>query len=849
MTSSSVAADPLSSIQLLITASETIMGAAKILWKEEAHGELKSFYASVKALCFIVNSHWKHVSEVANGTDADLIHVTLDHLESAIAPEVFSSPLQEIFKRASRYEKLHAFNRGWARIQRQSNNDKTLQYVRSCMKFGTNAEERNQFIALLDRCEENLRARYPENQSDLAHKELSTNAVGSAPIAVWSAAQSIFKAFVACSNCECIPTHDIGVRLRLGTCMKHTLCKEEDTGDCLDFDMFLSMKQDWKETRVLMVKEITESFAQIQTNNPTEQPGGPKKATKIRQMRVKQLCEPIEKVRPAAYRLKLKVAGDQIFKLQSERSTFLVDRAKSPVTLEQLLRNGPHPFTERTKRILTVMLSYAVLYLHDTPWLQPTWNSSHVLFLPTTSSSVPLQPFIQTHLESHYESSQLSCIDPDELDPDDLVHHCPLLVTLAVMIMELYFAVPFDILAKQYGLDLAGDTQSPISTMRYLDINLVFEACKGEIPEGYQFHYVVEKCLDPATWEDKDGNKLDSEALISKIYQEVVKPLETELSQAFSSISSDNLDEFAKTIDIANWDQRIQQKARNDSSTLPKVKIAILDTGIDIQHPNIDARLENIGDRYNWLIDDETANVRVATDMSGHGTFAASLILDYAPDAQLFVAKIAEEAPSKASVIAKAINYAVSTWEVDIISMSFGFPTCNMDDYHELEDALANAHAKRVLLFAAASNSGGKLGRAYPARDQNVIAIHSTDTYGNRSVFSPTALSHDINLATVGEAIDPRLLDAKSGTSFATAIAAGTAAFLLLYAKIHLPDKADALKRRRRMQALLKRVAEKEAGQKTRDGYHFIDLSLFSDSLFGKSKEFIDETIRDVLNT
>lgn len=193
--------------------------------------------------------------------------------------------------------------------------------------------------------------------------------------------------------------------------------------------------------------------------------------------------------------------------------------------------------------------------------------------------------------------------------------------------------------------------------------------------------------------------------------------------------------------------------------------------------------------------------------------------------------------------------------------MSFGFPTCNMDEYHELEDALANAHAKRVLLFAAASNSGGKLGRAYPARDQNVIAIHATDTYGNRSTFSPTALSHDINLATVGEAIESawpvylsdnsssKALRCKSGTSFATAITAGIAAFLLLYAKIHLPDTADALKSRRRMQALLKRVAEKEVGQTARDGYYFIDLSLYSDSLFGKSKEFIDETIRDVLNT
>lgn len=41
--------------------------------------------------------------------------------------------------------------------------------------------------------------------------------------------------------------------------------------------------------------------------------------------------------------------------------------------------------------------------------------------------------------------------------------------------------------------------------------------------------------------------------------------------------------------------------------------------------------------------------------------------------------------------------------------MSFAFSTCNKDVYHEFEDALVNAHAQRVLLFAAAANSGGKL--------------------------------------------------------------------------------------------------------------------------------------------
>lgn len=72
-----------------------------------------------------------------------------------------------------------------------------------------------------------------------------------------------------------------------------------------------------------------------------------------------------------------------------------------------------------------------------------------------------------------------------------------------------------------------------------------------------------------------------------------------------------------------------------------------------MQHPDIDAQVEQIKDRYNWLNENRGANVRVVTDRSGHGTFTARLILDYARDAQLYVAKIADDTPSKPSVVAK----------------------------------------------------------------------------------------------------------------------------------------------------------------------------------------------------
>lgn len=204
----------------------------------------------------------------------------------------------------------------------------------------------------------------------------------------------------------------------------------------------------------------------------------------------------------------------------------------------------------------------------------------------------------------------------------------------------------------------------------------------------------------------------------------------------------------------------------------------------------------------------------------------------------------------------------MDVWNVDVISISFGFPTRAIDGYYELEHAIKHAHYRDVLLFAAASNNGGQLGRAYPAREPNVVCVHSTDVHGNRSPFSPTAAPEDVNLATVGEAVESAwpvhlccgdehaaYYTAKSGTSYATPIMAGIAAFLLLYARLNLPDRAHLLRSRSRMMALLQRIAQKGQGGGPRDGYHFVDVSLYNDSLFGKSKVYIDQTIGDILNS
>ncbi|KAI0101217.1 pfs domain-containing protein [Daldinia grandis] len=968
---------------LLVTTSKTIQEIAKTLRLRENDGDLKVFYADLTAYCAMIRDHANRIHRAGIRIADKYLDRILTHLSSTLISS--HKLLGKSTCGTSSYTKLSIFNQNWEKIQKTDDGSK-LQFIENTLSFGTSIDERNKFIEALALWEEDFRGQYPDDPSQWTAEDFAPQRNISEPsYAVWSAAKSIFKALVACKNCPCSPTHDFGARLSLGTHRKPVL--DDDTEEDVDFDMFLSMKQDWQEARVHTMKETVVQWA---IDDEPHNPQAKRKKPQTPAMKVRRLCEPIVKIKKmTAHRLEFKVTRGHLYKLQSERSQFLPDKTKDAVTLEQFLRGGSRSFTERTRRILAVLLSYAVLHLHDTPWLKPTWNSSDIIFFRTATSAIPLRPFIQTRLSGldtnsspfdycvntnrgcEQEDYACSDIDPDDIDPDDLVRHqCPSLVTLAAMLMEVYFVTPFEMLARKYGVELE-DASSGRTT--YLDVDMVFRACRGEIPENFQFHSAVERCLDPTTWEDEDGNKLDDKILRTMIYQEVVRPLENELIQAYSSISIDDLDRFAQTLDFGSWDQTISdlseqtQPTRSLSPseavdslypfspspepplqyyshylnpltnfqhqnpllwahklgsyshltqspslssltdqdvyykesrffddetvseahsagacsnylswksrykavydkfitsfapplTFPPVKIAILDTGIDLTHPDVEACSNNMKGKYNWL--NENFKNRVH-DRNGHGTFCFGLLLDYAPDAQLYVAKIAEDKPSNPRVIAKAINLAVDIWKVDIISMSFGFPTCDIDGYDELELAIMNAYSKHVLLFAAASNSGGQRGRAYPARDQNVICINSTDANGNRSGFSPTAVPDDINLATVGEAVEsawpvhlcddvsnPSCIKYKSGTSYATPIAVGVAAFILQYARLHLPQKADMLKRQKHMKAVLRRVAEKGPSYKARDGYHFIDISLYADSLFGKDTRFIDLTIGDLL--
>lgn len=567
----------------LLETARIIQEIAKLLRNNEEDRELKHFYRHLMAHCIMVRDHANRI-KAAVALANELILRILVLFESIVTKRV----LQELSAfPVSSYSRLRALNQHWNKMRDQNDSIK-LEFTRQCLNFGLASGQRDEFLESLEKWEDDLTAQYPEDPSQWSKDDFGPQrkSGGEPSYAVWNAAQSLFKALMASKNCTCQPTHEFGARLCLGTYRKPDLDKDFDQE--FDFDMYLSMQQDWQEVHVHTVKEAVVQFVNDEGLRPQ------KKKLEYKPMRVKRLCEPIEKIQKmASHRLEFKVERGRLWKLRSERSSFLIDRTKASVSLEQFIKERSRSLTEKTKRILAVLLSYAVLHLHETPWLQPTWGSSSIIFFQTASSAIPLRPFIQAQLvqestdDANLEPNRVvqhekedcnpdDCdpdeIDPGGIDPDDLVlHHCPSVVTLAIMLMELYLATPFERLAEKYDVNLPDGIQNRTIS---IDAELVFKECKSEIPENSQFRYAVEKCLDPKTWQDENGKKLDNQMLRTMIYQEVVRPLEDELSQAFSYISIDELDKIAQTLDFGTWGQTIQNQQAEGHSSWPHPKEA-----------------------------------------------------------------------------------------------------------------------------------------------------------------------------------------------------------------------------------------------------------------------------------
>ncbi|KAL7961306.1 hypothetical protein V8C34DRAFT_274368 [Trichoderma compactum] len=244
---------------------------------------------------------------------------------------------------------------------------------------------------------------------------------------------------------------------------------------------------------------------------------------------------------------------------------------------------------------------------------------------------------------------------------------------------------------------------------------------------------------------------------------------------------------------LANMTSFIEAYVPRVYTSHKRIKVCIIDTGIDMTHPSLKAAklMGNLGEMKSFKGDSADLN-----DEIGHGTHMAELVLTLAPEAILCVAKVAvkREMPREdTNLISKAIEWALRQ-DADIISLSLGLDLLDP----ELDVAINKAISAGKIVLAAAGNDGNNKPRAHPGSNRNVLCIHASNGKGKDGGISPRALDNDDNFMTLGIAIPlswKGIEVVKSGTSFATAVAAAIAADALAIISRDALLNEDQLKR------------------------------------------------------
>ncbi|GAB7353914.1 hypothetical protein MBLNU459_g4260t2 [Dothideomycetes sp. NU459] len=293
-----------------------------------------------------------------------------------------------------------------------------------------------------------------------------------------------------------------------------------------------------------------------------------------------------------------------------------------------------------------------------------------------------------------------------------------------------------------------------------------------------------------------------------------------------------------------------------------RVKVAVLDTGAELpetfflEHAQSPIRASRSWiDKRAGRDGDPTAGY---VDNDGHGTHAVGLLIDVAPCADVYVARVLEsrhetQKEHRADIInqriSRAIRYAVDVWKVNIISISFGF----QEGVECIGDAIRYAATKNVLVFAAGSNDGGSGKLAWPASAAPVIAVHASTGYGNKYYGNTTPQAWEDNFAILGVEVEswwPERLHSegrvrKSGTSCATPIAAGIAAIImqLLCQAEHLsPAQRSTYRQRLGRKNCMRAVFQKMVNGK-RDGYRFLTPWFFLKTTHSSRTTMVDNIL------
>jgi len=207
------------------------------------------------------------------------------------------------------------------------------------------------------------------------------------------------------------------------------------------------------------------------------------------------------------------------------------------------------------------------------------------------------------------------------------------------------------------------------------------------------------------------------------------------------------------------------------------VTVAVLDTGVAFDHPDLEAR----------IVDHYSAVGGASEDRNGHGTHVAGIIAGsgipngvygVAPRAGLAAVKVLrDDGSGQLSDVIDGLSWCVEKG-VPVANLSLGTPL----SHPLLKEAVSRAAKKGLLVVAAAGNSGPRENSLeYPAAYGAVVSVGACDHAGEIAPFS--SRGPGLDLCAPGKDIYSTWLGGGyrrlDGTSMAAPHVAGVAALII----------------------------------------------------------------------
>ena len=237
---------------------------------------------------------------------------------------------------------------------------------------------------------------------------------------------------------------------------------------------------------------------------------------------------------------------------------------------------------------------------------------------------------------------------------------------------------------------------------------------------------------------------------------------------------------------------------------IPTIRIAVLDTGVNMNHRELAGKLTKPADFVNIrgldtteFIGDMTDHDDIPEDEVGHGTHVSGIIAGkgidmdegVCPHCSIMPVRVLATMKSGKKIVGAGIIDNINTgikWAVDngadIINMSLGIKHSGGGLPHE--DVIKYAISKNVTIVAASGNDGSPE-KYYPGALPGVIAVGAVDNSGNVTDFSSygaeiTVVAPGLNIYS---SFSNNTYSYASGTSQASPFVCGSIGLMKSYAK------------------------------------------------------------------